>query len=198
MLTIAWHRSPRKPAATRDREPTRRADAQPNPVRSASSSSRLPIPLSGPRARKRARTPARCTRSGRGHRAGGVTPAEQSCPAVKTSRPCLPPRGAEHAVGGIRTWGENPGRRASPPMTVLPFGAFACADRKVVLGLLRIVGLTPGEYQKRFTVSDPQRAAGSRRESYARASARCSISFGLRKPDPEAQRVHGQARPCPS
>ena len=34
-------------------------------------------------------------------------------PAVKTSSPCLPPRGADRAVGGIRAEVENSGRRAS-------------------------------------------------------------------------------------
>ena len=34
-------------------------------------------------------------------------------PAVKTSSPCLPPRGADRAVGGIRAGVENSGRRAS-------------------------------------------------------------------------------------
>ena len=42
----------------------------------ASWSSSLPVPLLGPRGRKRARTPARSIRLGRGHRAGGVTPVE--------------------------------------------------------------------------------------------------------------------------
>ena len=91
--SVAGRRSPRKPAASRDREPTHRADALPNLVVSASSSPRLPIPLLEPRARKRARTPARSTGLGRGHRAGGVTPLEQDTgPAVKTSGPRLPPR----------------------------------------------------------------------------------------------------------
>ena len=37
---------------------------------------------------------------------GGATPAEQhASPAVKTSNPCLPPRDAQGAVGGIRAWG---------------------------------------------------------------------------------------------
>jgi hypothetical protein len=129
--SVAGRRSPRKPAASRDREPTRRADALPNLVVSTSSSPRLPIPLLEPRARKRARTPARPTGLGRAHRAGGGTPAEQHTgPAVKTSGPRLPPRDAKRAVGGIRAWGENPGRRASSPTTVLPFWTFACADLK--------------------------------------------------------------------
>jgi hypothetical protein len=34
-------------------------------------------------------------------------------PAVKTSSPCLPPRDADRAVGGIRAGIENSGRRAS-------------------------------------------------------------------------------------
>ena len=42
----------------------------------ASWSSSLPVPLLGPRGRKRARTPARSIRLGRVHRAGGVTPVE--------------------------------------------------------------------------------------------------------------------------
>jgi hypothetical protein len=86
----------------------------------------LPNPLFGPPARERERTPARVAGLGRGHRAGGVTPVEQATsPAVKTSSPRLPPRDAERAVGGIRAWGENPGRRASSPTTVLPFRVLA-------------------------------------------------------------------------
>jgi hypothetical protein len=86
-------------------------------------SSCLPNPRLGPPARERERTPARLARLGRGHRAGGVTPVEQATgPAVKTSSPRLPPRDAERAVGGIRAWGENPGRRASSLTTVLRFG----------------------------------------------------------------------------
>jgi hypothetical protein len=67
--SVAGHQSQRKPAATRDHEPARGVYAPPDPVPSASSSSRLPIPLLGPRARKRVRTPPRSTRSGRNHRA---------------------------------------------------------------------------------------------------------------------------------
>jgi hypothetical protein len=94
-------------------------------------SSRLPNPLPGPRARKRAITPARSARLGRGHRAGGVTPEEQAAdPAVKTSSPGLAPRDAERAVGSIRGWGENPGRRASSLTTVLPFGACVPESQK--------------------------------------------------------------------
>ena len=88
----------------------------------------LPNPLFGPPARERERTPARVAGLGRGHRAGGVTPVEQATsPAVKTSSPRLPPRDAERAVGGIRAWGENPGRRASSPTTVLPL---ACLNTR--------------------------------------------------------------------
>ena len=62
---------------------------------------------------------------------GGATPAEQhASPAVKTSNPCLPPRDAQGAVGGIRAWGENLGRRAGSPATVLPFTAIAHPNRK--------------------------------------------------------------------
>ena len=73
-------------------------------------------PLLKPRARERARTLVRSTGLGRGHRAGGLLPAEQRTgPAVKTSSPRLAPRDAKRAVGGIRAWAGNPGRRASQP-----------------------------------------------------------------------------------
>ena len=42
-------------------------------------------------------------------------------PQSKPSNPCLPPRGAERAVGGIRAWAENSGHRASHLPTVLRF-----------------------------------------------------------------------------
>ncbi len=53
--------------------------------------------------RNRARTPARSIRSGRVHRAGGVTPVEvRRRPRSQISNPRLSPRGAGRAVGGIR------------------------------------------------------------------------------------------------
>jgi hypothetical protein len=58
-------------------------------VSCASWSSSLPVPLLGPRGRKRARTPERSIRLGRGHRAGGVTPVgtgPQSKPVTPASR----------------------------------------------------------------------------------------------------------------
>ena len=84
--------------------------------------------------RKRARTPRALNRIGTGHQGRWVTPAEQDTgPAVKTSNPRLSPRDAQRAVGGIRAWGENPGRRASSPTTVLRFAAIAHPDRKKLL-----------------------------------------------------------------
>jgi hypothetical protein len=78
-------------------------------------SSRLPNPLPGPRARRRAITPARLARLGRGHRAGGVTPVEQAAdPAVKTSSPRHAPRDAERAAGGIRAWARIPAAGPAP------------------------------------------------------------------------------------
>jgi hypothetical protein len=58
-------------------------------VSCASWSSSLPVPLLGPRGRKRARTPERSIRSGRGHRAGGVTPVEVRH-RLRTSKPVTP------------------------------------------------------------------------------------------------------------
>jgi hypothetical protein len=135
--SVAGPRSPRKPPATHVYEPTRRAHARPDPVASASSSPRLPIPLVRPRARKRAITPRAFNRVGTRPPGRWVTPVEHKAgPAVKTSSPCLPPRDTERAVGGIRAWGENPGRRTSSPRTVLPFGRYACADPQIFFGLL--------------------------------------------------------------
>lgn len=105
----AAHRPQRKPAAIRDHGPTRRADGPADDVLCASCLHAFPSLVWGQRARMGARPPARSIRLGRGHRAGGVTPIEQDTgPAVKTSSPCLPPRDAQCAVGGIRAWGEIP------------------------------------------------------------------------------------------
>lgn len=91
-------------------------------------------PSDGPPAR-RGRIPARLARLGRCHRAGGVTPVVKAAgPAVKTSSPRLPPRNAQRAVGGIRAWGENPGRRASSLTTVLPFGCSRARTSKSLRG----------------------------------------------------------------
>jgi hypothetical protein len=137
---VAGHRSPPKPAATRDLGPTRRADVLPYPV--ASAYPRLPIPLLEPRAGKRART--RAHGLGRGHQAGGVTPVERDAgPAGKTSNPRLPPRDAERAVGGIQAWVENPGRRASSPTTLLRFATIARRPQKVCPGFSRGHRQTP-------------------------------------------------------
>jgi hypothetical protein len=84
-----------------------------------------------PRARKRARTPARLARLGRGHRAGGITPVKHSAsPAVKTDDPSLSPRGARSAVRGIRAWAGSPGRRVSSCSTVLLVRMFMCPRPK--------------------------------------------------------------------
>jgi hypothetical protein len=64
-------------------------------------------------------------------------------PAVKTSNPRLPPRDAEHAVGGIRAWDENPGRRASSPTTVLRSRALARADPKSPTLIVETVAFFP-------------------------------------------------------
>jgi hypothetical protein len=47
-------------------------------------------------------------------------------PRSKTDNPCLSPRGADSAVGGIRAWARNPGRRASSCSTLLLARAFMC------------------------------------------------------------------------
>ena len=95
--------------------------ALPSSVPSASWFFGLPVPLLGPRGRKRARTPERSIRLGTRPpgRWGNADRGNCTGPAVKTSNPRLTPRGAGRAVGGIRTWAENSGRRASSESTVL-------------------------------------------------------------------------------
>jgi hypothetical protein len=88
---VAWHRSPRKPAATRDHEPTRHVCAPPDSVPSASSSSRLSIPLLD-RAEGRGRTPARFNHIGTSppgrwsNARRSRAPAPQSKPVAHASR----------------------------------------------------------------------------------------------------------------
>ena len=132
--SVAWHRSPRKPPRSRANSPRLRA--------AQSCSVRVIIftpshPSIGPARKGRGAEPPRVNEIGTRPPGRCVTPVEPSCPAVKTSSPRLPPRDAKHAVGGNRAWDENPGRRASSLPTVLPFGAFACANLKSLLGLLR-------------------------------------------------------------
>ncbi len=104
----------------------------------------FPIPLLRMHARKRSRTRA-ANRSGRGHQAGGIRPQSKRRPAVKTGSPRLSPRGADAPSVPFRLWGENPGRRASSPTTVLPFGPSIFADpKKPLLGLLDRHWRTPG------------------------------------------------------
>ena len=77
------------------------------------------------------RAPARSSGLGEATGAVGMTPIEQHAgPAVKISSPCLPPRDALCAVGGIRAWGENPGRRASSFTTVLAFERLRARTQK--------------------------------------------------------------------
>lgn len=99
---------------------------------------------------------------------GGATPAEQhASPAVKTSNPCLPPRDAQGAVGGIRAWGENPGRRASSPVTVLPFTAIAHPDAKSLPRTAQHESAEPtARHRARLppTVTAPQSPSQSRPE----------------------------------
>jgi len=80
-------------------------------------------------------TPARSISLGRGHRAGGRRPWKyRTGPAVKTSNPRLSPRDAGRAVGGIRAWAENPGRRASHLRLYSYSGRLCEPDHKSLLG----------------------------------------------------------------
>ena len=94
----------------------------------ASWSSSLPVPSVGSARKQRARTPS--VQSDWDATTGPVAirPSKYDTgPAVKTSNPRLPPRGANRAVGGIRARAENPGRRASSVFDSTPI-AGACVD----------------------------------------------------------------------
>lgn len=124
---VVGRRSRTRPAASADHEPTRRADGPPDCLLCASMSLKPSRPSRGTRAGKRARNLRTINPLGRGHRADGMTPVKHCAgPAVKTGDPCLSPRGADRAVGGIRAWAGNPGRRASSCSTVLLRRAFMC------------------------------------------------------------------------
>jgi hypothetical protein len=99
-------------------------------VPSASSSSDLPITPSVGSERKEGQNPARSTGSRRVHRAGGITPTtERTRPPQSKPVTHAPRLVAQCAVGGIRAWGESPGRRASPThVTVLQSRPFVCPD----------------------------------------------------------------------
>jgi len=136
---VVGHRSPPRPAATRDHDWIHLASAPPSPVASGPWSSSLPVPLLGPRRRERARTPERSIRSGRGHRTGGVTPVEtghRPCsqkPVTHASR--LVAQIAPSVAFGLRA--ENPGRRASSRLTVLPLRPLCARTSRSLLGLVR-------------------------------------------------------------
>jgi hypothetical protein len=124
-----WRRLPPRPAVIPGRHSARHAYAPPNCVPSPSSSSSLPVPLG--LARKEHEDPRGSDTLGRDHRAGGITPVEvRHQPRSQTSNPRLSPRGARSAVGGIRAWAENPGRRASSCSTLLLSQAFTCTSPK--------------------------------------------------------------------
>jgi len=55
---VVGHQLPARASEIRDRDSSRRADELPGPVACASWSASLPVPLLGPRGRKRARTPS--------------------------------------------------------------------------------------------------------------------------------------------
>jgi hypothetical protein len=164
LSSVAGHRSPSEPDATRDHGPTRRADAPPDRVRYASQSSRLPIPLWSQRARKRARTRAFNEIAGQHHRAGGATPESntptpQSKPVTQASR--LVARNAPSVAFGL-------GARILPQGQLTydctPIRPVACADPKSCSNLPRIVRLPPAAarptaYGPRGTMELPDETA---------------------------------------
>jgi hypothetical protein len=127
-------RFPTRAVAARDHDRVRLACTPPSPVAYASSSLRPSRPSVGPCANGRGLEPPQVNQVGTGHR-GNARRKSGTGPAVKTSNPRLPPRDADRAVGGIRAWAENPGRRASYLVTLLPSRAFTCTGPNSLLGL---------------------------------------------------------------
>ena len=74
-------------------------------------------------------------------------------PAVKTSSPCLPPRGADRAVGGIRAEVENSGRRASNTIDTTPIYAAERGHRRFA-AIATIIGIGIGNGSLRSRPSD--------------------------------------------
>ena len=111
-------------------------------------------PSIGAARKKRARTPGRHQVASKQAGGSGCAPASAPTgPAVKTSTPRLSPRGADRAVGGLRTRAENSGRRASCPSTILPLrGACQpipkCVAMTVRPGPRRYLSGTPSSRQR--------------------------------------------------
>jgi hypothetical protein len=118
---VVEHRSPTKAAATRRRVLVRLADALGGRVSCASWSSGLPVPLLSPRGRNEGQNPRAVNQIGTRSPAPWSNARKTTSPAPQSKpvTPRLAPRGARRAVGGIRAWAEDPGRRASLPTTLL-------------------------------------------------------------------------------
>jgi hypothetical protein len=137
--SVAEHRSPRKPTASRDHERTRRVYAPPNSVPSLSSSSGLPIPLLGPRAKEEGENPSASNQIGTrptsrwDNAPTSRAPAPQSKPVVHASR-LVTHKASSVAFGpGVKSW---PQGQLTSDCTPIP--AFARADvNKSPLELLR-------------------------------------------------------------
>ena len=120
----------------------------------------LPLPLPGSRRRKRARTPRALNQVGTKppDRWDNADRNPAPAPQSKPSNPCLPPRGAERAVGGIRAWTENSGRRASHLPTVLLLRRLWAPIPKFVA-----TAMNQGARPKRCLISQIGRLHASRR-----------------------------------
>jgi hypothetical protein len=63
-------------------------------------------------------------------------------PAVKTSNPRLPPRDADRAVGGIRTWAERSGRRARTTTDTTPIARpYPQIHRNIAMAMNPVIDL---------------------------------------------------------
>jgi hypothetical protein len=103
-------------------------------------------------------------------------------PCSKTDSPCLPPRGADRAVGGFPTWAENSGRRASLLPTVL-LSPGRVASRSRTLG-------APPRQCPVARRSQPAAAVRAARSLRASGSGSLAVSAG----EPLPNSVRGAAK----
>ena len=95
-------------------------------------------PLKPDRPSRESRTESEGLDPPSGHAVVTEPPLQRNCggptsPAVKTSSPFLPPRGADRAVGGIRAEVENSGRRASATNDSTPIPTIRPKSQQFVL-----------------------------------------------------------------
>ncbi len=127
-------------------------------------------------------------------------------PAVKTDNPRLPPRDARCAVGGIRAWAEDSGRRASATIDGTPIAALVGGNLKYfVIAINREFGWGDAQAVEALgslaaalasaAVTSP--ADSSQRYDAALLSASAALALGAAWLIPAGQHIRGRRRQLP-